>query len=171
MSNLTVIQLTGDNIYSKETSLRKASEKVTDFGDNLQVEIDNLLETFYSWKIAVGLSAPQVGLNKKIAIINLDKTKKEDTLIIINPEIQSESGKKDVKKESCLSIPNFRGNVERRHKIHITYQDRNGIKKQLGVEGFLARVFMHEIDHLNGILFVDRMTENAKLEPLDLKWE
>jgi peptide deformylase len=171
MSKLKVIQLTGDNIYSKETSLRKPSELVTDFGKDFQDEVDTLLETFYSWKIAIGLSAPQVGIQKKIAIINMDKTKMDETLIIINPEIQSESGKKDIKKESCLSIPNYRGGVERRHKIHITYQDRNGIKKQMGAEGFLARVFMHEIDHLNGILFVDRMDENSELEPLDIKWE
>ncbi len=171
MSKLQVIQLTGDNIYSKETTLRQASATVTDFGDDFQKEIDSLLETFYSWKIAVGLSAPQVGIQKRIAIINMDKSKTENTLVIINPEIQSESGKKDIKKESCLSIPSVRGEVERRHKIHITYQDRHGIKKQLGVDGFLARIFMHEIDHLNGILFVDRMNSEATLEPLDIKWE
>ena len=171
MSKLQVIQLVGDNIYTKETTLRQASSTVTDFGDDFQKEVDSLLETFYSWKIAVGLSAPQVGLQKRIAIINMDKSKPEDTLIIINPEIQSESGKKDIKKESCLSIPSVRGVVERRHKIHITYQDRHGIKKQLGAEGFLARIFMHEIDHLNGILFVDRMAPEEKLEPLDMKWE
>lgn len=171
MNKLEVIQLTGDNIYTKETSLRQPSVAVTDFGDELQKEIDALLETFYSWKIAVGLSAPQVGIQKRIAIINIDKSKPEDTLIIINPEIQSESGKKDVKKESCLSIPSVRGEVERRHKIHLTYQDRHGIKKQFGADGFLARIFMHEIDHLNGILFVDRMNSEANLEPLDIKWE
>ncbi|NNV53873.1 peptide deformylase [Limnovirga soli] len=171
MSKLQVIQLSGDNIYTKETSLRQASSVVTLFDDDFQKEVDNLIETFYSWKIAVGLSAPQVGLQKRIAIINMDKSKPQDTLVIVNPEIQSESGKKDIKKESCLSIPGCRGEVERRHKIHITYQDRFGIRKQIGVEGFLARIFMHEIDHLNGILFVDRMTSQTKLEPLDIEWE
>lgn len=171
MSKLQVIQLIGDNIYNKETSLRRPSATVTDFGDEFQKEVDSLLETFYGWKIAVGLSAPQVGIQKRVAIVNMDKTKPEETLVIINPEIQSESGKKDVKKESCLSVPGVRGEVERRHKIHITYQDRHGVKKQLGAEGFLARIFMHEIDHLNGILFVDRMSADAKLEPLDMKWE
>jgi peptide deformylase len=62
MSKLQVIQLTGDNIYSKETTLRQESAIGTDFGDDFQKEIDDLLETFYSWKIAVGLSAPQVGI-------------------------------------------------------------------------------------------------------------
>lgn len=171
MSKLQIIQLGKDNIYNKETSLRKVSEVVTDFGAEFQKEVDDLLETFYSWKIAIGISAPQVGIQKKIAIINIDKTKTEETLIIVNPEILSESGKKDIKKESCLSVPNFRGEVERRHKILIIYQDRNGIKKQLGIEGFLARIFIHEIDHLNGILFVDRMTPGANLEPLEMKWE
>ena len=171
MSILEIIQLTGDNLYSKETSLRQSSATILDFGDELQKDIDLLLKTFYSWKIAIGLSAPQVGIQKRIAIINMDKSKPENTLIIINPQILSETGKKDIKKESCLSIPNFRGAVERRNKVHFSYQDRNGVNKQLGVEGFLARIILHEVDHLNGILFIDRMSPGTQLEPLDMKWE
>jgi len=171
MGKLQVIQLEADNIYSTETSLRQPSAVVTDFGKEFQAEVDDLLETFYGWKIAIGISAPQVGIQKRIAIINMDKTKIEDTLVIVNPEILSESGKKDIKKESCLSVPNFRGQVERRHKVNISYQDRYGVKKELEIEGFHARIFTHEIDHLNGILFVDRMAPNAELEPLEMKWE
>lgn len=171
MSVHTILQLSESNIFNKETPLRQVSSTVVDFGNQFQSEVEDLLETFNSWKIAVGVSAPQIGLLKKIAIINLDKTKPENTLILINPELQSESGKKDIKKESCLSIPNFRGEVERRTKIHVTYQDRQGIKKQMAAEGFLSRVIMHEIDHLNGILFVDRMLPNTNLEPLDINWE
>lgn len=171
MSKLQIIQLAGDNIYNKETSLRQPSAIVTEFDEVFQQELDNMLETFYSWKIAVGLSAPQVGIQKRIAIINMDKTKKDQTLVLINPEIISESGKKDLKKESCLSIPNLRGEVERRNKIHLTYQDKDGIKKQLGAEGFFARIIMHEVDHLNGILFLDRMTSESIPEKIDIKWE
>jgi len=172
MSILKVIQLEPNNLTDKDTILRKESQPVLDFSStDAEIEIENLLETFYSWKIAVGLSAPQVGVLKKIAIINLDKSKKEDTLLLFNPEIQSESGKKDIKKESCLSVPNLRGNVERRNKIHITFQDRTGTKKQMSTEGFLARVIMHEIDHLNGILYIDRMKETDELEKIDMVWE
>lgn len=171
MSVLKIIQLSNESIYTKETTLRQKSEPVIDFGEVFQKQVDDLLDTFYNWKIAVGISGPQVGIQKRIAIVNLDKTKKENTLILVNPEIISESGKKDIKKESCLSIPNFRGDVERRHKLQFTYQDRYGIKKQLNTESFYARVIMHEIDHLNGVLFVDRMSQDKNLEPYDMKWE
>ena len=92
-------------------------------------------------------------------------------MIIVNPEILSESGKKDIKKESCLSVPRVRGPVERRDKIQVKYQDRYGEFYTSEFSGFQARVIMHEIDHLNGILFVDRLLPNSQLEPLDLKWE
>jgi len=171
MEILKIIQLADDTIYSKDTSLRKPSEIVTDFGTEFQSEVDQLLEVFYSWKIAVGLSAPQVGIQKRFAIINIDKSKPENTVVIVNPVIQSESGKKDLKHESCLSIPQYRGVVERRKNTHITFLDRYGEKKQLSAEGFLARVYLHEIDHLNGILFVDRMKPNDVLEKVETKWE
>lgn len=171
MEMLKIIQLDKDNIYSLNTSLRKPSEPVTDFGSEFQSNVDKLLEVFYNWKIAVGLSAPQVGIQKRFAIINPDKSKKEDTIVMVNPIILSESGKKDLKYESCLSIPQFKGEVERRKKIYITYFDRYGIKKNLTAEGFLARIFLHEIDHLNGVLFVDRMKPDTILEHADIKWE
>jgi peptide deformylase len=90
---------------------------------------------------------------------------------VVNPVIISESGKKEKKKESCLSIPNHRGIVERRHKLHLSFQNRFGELQEMDVEGFLARVFFHEIDHLDGILFVDRMDKDSELEYVDFKWE
>ncbi len=171
MSILKILQLSKENLYDKSTSLRQLSKEVTDFGSEFQKNIENVLDTFYSWKIAVGLSAPQVGIQERFTVINLDKSKPEETLVIVNPEIQSESGKKDIKKETCLSVPNFRGKVERRYKINIIYNDRYGVKQRLGAEGFLARVIMHEIDHLDGILFIDRMKPETELEPVETKWE
>lgn len=167
---MKVISLPETEYYSQETALRQLSSEVIDFGDIFQEEVDTLLEVFYSWKIAVGLAAPQIGIQKRFAVINIDKTKPGETLIIVNPEIKSESGKKDKKLESCLSLANVRGEVERRDKVHFSYQDRFGVKKQLGVSGFLARVILHEVDHLNGILYVDRMLPHIKLQPLEIDW-
>lgn len=171
MSMLNVIQLTPDQFYDAAVGLREKSLPVTDFGSDFQHEVEAVIETFESWKIAVGLSAPQVGIKKRFAIININKEKALPHLIIVNPIITNAAGKKDSKKESCLSLPQVRGDVERRYKVSVKYQDRMGNKETLNAEGFLARVILHEIDHLDGILFVDRMDTGASLEPLDIPWE
>jgi len=168
---LNIIELTPDNFYDKSTVLREKSLPVTDFGDDFQKEVDSMIETFNHWKIAVGLSAPQVGIKKRFALVNISKGKSEPTLVIVNPIITNTSGKKDIKKESCMSLPKVRGDVERRYKLSIIYQDRLGKKQTLNAEGFFARVILHEIDHLDGVLFVDRMDSKSALEPLDISWE
>jgi peptide deformylase len=168
---LDIIQLSPSDFNSKTTVLREKSLPVTDFGGDFQKEVDSILETFHHWKISVGLSAPQVGIKKRLAAINISKGKTEPTLVIVNPIITNSSGKKDIKKESCLSLPQVRGDVERRYKLSIMYQDRNGKKQTLSAEGFYARVILHEIDHLDGILFVDRMDNESELETLDIPWE
>lgn len=171
MNTANIIQLDKDDFYKKDVSLRNKSSLITDFGSEFQEEADILIETFRKWKIAVGLSAPQIGIFKRFSIINLDKSNIDDDLIIVNPVILSLSGKKDIKKESCMSLPQVRGDVERRDKLHLSYQDRFGNTNEIKLEGFKSRVVLHEIDHLDGILFVDRMDPDKSLESIDLKWE
>lgn len=167
MSILPILQLNHHEFSKKDTSLRVASQEVVDFGDSFQKIVDNLIETMKHHKIAIGLAAPQVGIPLKVSVININENKAEPTLIIVNPKILSTSGKKDKKKESCMSLPHYRGEVERKHKISISYQDRFGKPKHLEAEGFLARVLGHEIDHLEGILYVDKMESLSGLEPVD----
>lgn len=171
MKTFDIIQLEKSDFYKKEVSLRNKSIEVSDFGDEFQKEVDILIDTFRKWKIAVGLSAPQIGIFKRFSIINLDKSIIDDDLIIVNPVIKSLTGKKDRKKESCMSLPQVRGEVERRDKLVLAYQDRYGNPNEIKLEGFKSRVVQHEIDHLDGILFVDRMSPDKILEDLDLKWE
>lgn len=171
MKTFDIIQLEKSDFYKKEVSLRNKSIEVSDFGDEFQKEVDILIDTFRKWKIAVGLSAPQIGIFKRFSIINLDKSIIDDDLIIVNPVIKSLTGKKDIKKESCMSLPQVRGEVERRDKLVLAYQDRYGNPNEIKLEGFKSRVVQHEIDHLDGILFVDRMSPDKILEDLDLKWE
>jgi peptide deformylase len=171
MKTLDIIQLEKNDFYKKDVTLRNKSLDVFDFGDEFQKEVDILIETFRKWKIAVGLSAPQIGIFKRFSIINLDKSKFDDDLIIVNPEIKSLTGKKDIKKESCMSLPQVRGDVERRDKLVLTYHDRYGNTNEIKLEGFKSRVVQHEIDHLDGILFVDRMNPDKVLENIDMKWE
>ena len=167
MSILTLVQLNKNEFGKKNTSLRVPSQEVSDFGESFQKIVDDLIETLKYHKIAIGLSAPQVGIPSRLSVINLNKEKVEPTLIIVNPKILLISGKKDKKKESCMSLPHFRGEVERKYKISISYQDRFGKSNHLEAEGFLARVLCHEIDHLEGILYVDRMKSLSELEPVD----
>lgn len=167
MATLPIVQIKKGYFKIRNTSLRSKSTEVTSFNDELQSIIDDLIETLEKSKIAVGLSAPQVGILLRISLINLDLERKKPTIILINPKIISLSGKKDKKKESCLSIPGYRGEVERRYKVEIEAKDRFAKPQKIKAEGFLARVIQHEIDHLDGILYIDRMNDLNKLEPVD----
>lgn len=168
MSIVELTQITKNELSNKKHLLRTPCDAVIDFGANFQNIVDNLLDTFLSHKIAVGLAAPQIGVNLKVAVVNTNKEKNTDHLIMVNPVVLSTSGKKDKKKESCMSVPNYAGEVERRHKITIKYQDRFGNEQGLNAEGFLARVIAHEIDHLDGLLYIDRMDSSVKLEHTDI---
>jgi peptide deformylase len=168
MSILPLVQLNKNEFGKKDVSLRSPSEEVSDFGQSFQKIVEDLVETFLSHKIAVGLAAPQIGIQLKVAAINVSKDKKGETLVIVNPKILSTSGKKDNKKESCMSLPHYAGDVERRTKISVAYQDRYGEHKTIEAESFLARVFAHEIDHLEGVLYIDRMSSSSKLETTDI---
>lgn len=167
MSILPILQLNRHEFSKKDTSLGVSSKEVVDFGDSFQKIVDDLIETMKHHKIAIGLAAPQVEILLKVSVINLNENKAEPTLIIVNPKILSTSGKNDKKKESCMSLPHYRGEVERKQKISISYQDRFGKPKHLEAEGFLARVLGHEIDHLEGILYIDKMESLSGLEPVD----
>lgn len=160
-----LVQLKHENFNSQETSLRTANSNIEIFNSDLHEIVSDLIDTMMHHSIAVGLSAPQIGYPFRVSVINL-KQENSETIILINPEIASVSGKKSIKKESCMSLPHFRGSVERRDKVTCVYYDLNGERKTLEATGFLARVVMHEIDHLDGVLFVDRMEFPDRIEPV-----
>jgi len=128
------------------------AEKVEKFDDELQNVVDNMCLTM---QIAggVGLAAPQIGILKRIAIISRD----EKQYILINPELIECSGH-ETKEEGCLSFPGMFAQVERPEKIKIKTQDVKGEVKFLEVEGVIARTFLHEMDHLDGKLFIDYLS-------------
>jgi len=146
--------------------LHETAERVTDIQDILQT-IEDLKDTLFAHDIAVGLAAPQIGVRRSVAVVNLDKRSKEDTLVLINPVITRESGGKDKKKESCMSLNGFRADVLRRLKMTVEYDNYEGARQTLEAEGFLARVIAHEVDHLNGLLYVDRMAQGVPLETFE----
>lgn len=131
--------------------LRKISKPVEVFDSKLHVLLDDMVETLH-YAEGLGLAAPQVGILKRVCIVEYDDVLYE----LVNP-VLLHSGGKCVDNEGCLSVIGFRGLVERPRKIDIEYFDRNGNKKTLHAEDYFARVFLHEMDHLDGILFPDKM--------------
>ncbi len=141
-----------------EPLLEQAAEPVTEFDTpELEQLIGDMWETMYAAK-GVGLAAPQIGAGKRISVIDItvgeDETKK---LVIINPEVTSRDGKQ-TGEEGCLSIPGFREPVTRANKVTIRAQNEKGEEMELTGEELLARAFEHEIDHLNGILFINHLS-------------
>jgi peptide deformylase len=141
-----------------EPVLEQAANPVTDFDTpELQELIADMWETMYAAK-GVGLAAPQIGLSKRISVIDIsvgeDESKK---IVIINPEITSTEGKQ-TGEEGCLSIPGFREPVTRANKVTVRAQNEKGEPIELAGEELLARALLHEIDHLNGILFINHLS-------------
>lgn len=138
--------------------LEQPAEPVTEFDTpQLNEMIADMWETMYAAK-GVGLAAPQIGIGKRVSVIDTsvgeDATKR---IVIINPEIALQEGKQ-VGEEGCLSIPGFREPVSRANKVTVRAQDASGQHIELSGEELLARAFLHEIDHLNGILFINHLS-------------
>ncbi len=131
--------------------LRKISKPVETFDVKLHQLLDDMVETLH-YAEGLGLAAPQVGVLKRVCIVEYDDVLYE----LVNPVLLHSEGK-CCDNEGCLSVVGFRGIVERPEKIDITYFDRNGVQKWQHAEGYFARVFLHEMDHLDGILFADKM--------------
>ena len=139
--------------------LRQKAEPVEEFDQAISEIASSMLETMYNSN-GIGLAAIQVGILKRIIVIDLnsgieDLTKREPH-IFINPKIIKESGN-SVSEEGCLSVIDFRGEIQRSEKITLEYQDVKGNIKKIETEGMMSICLQHEIDHLNGILFIDHL--------------
>ena len=148
--------------------LRRKAHKVTHFDSSLQQIIADMIDTMRD-EPGVGLAAPQVNVPLKVVVVEysedgetIDHSQK--LYIVVNPEITRFSEEVEQGIEGCLSIPGFAGEVERPVKITLKGQDRKGKNIKIKAEGWLARIFQHEIDHLNGILFIDRAQNVWKVE-------
>ncbi len=108
----------------------------------------------------VGLAAPQIGKNWRLAVIN----SKDGVFCLINPKLTKKSWARELAQEGCLSIPGVFGKVKRHKKISLTYYSQNGKKIKMTAAGMMARVLQHEIDHLDGILFIDKAVEVEKVQ-------
>ena len=138
--------------------LRKKCRVVDKIDDRILVLLDDMADTLYDSN-GVGLAAPQVGVLKRIALVDVG-----DGLVeLINPEIIAQSGEQDGA-EGCLSVPGKYGNVKRPKEVTVRATDRNGNEFEVTGEDLLARAFCHELDHLDGVVFVDKVSKYVEVE-------
>lgn len=142
-------------IYLPDPRLRRLAAPVSTFDKKLQTLIDDMFETMYDAR-GVGLAAPQIGINLRLSVVDVigDKTQQ---LVLVNPEIIASQGQIEYQ-EGCLSVPGAYDTVIRAEQVTIKALDRRGESFEMSAEGLLGECFQHEIDHLNGKLFVDLLS-------------
>jgi peptide deformylase len=156
-------------LTSDEPVLRQRARKVRAVSPAVQRLIDDMIETMRAAP-GVGLAAPQVGVGQRVIVVEFAEDPKEDGLppklyAVVNPEIIRHSAETVPGTEGCLSIPGFLGEVDRFQSVTVRGLDRHGRPFRLKARDWLARIFQHEIDHLEGVLFIDRATRVWKPEP------
>ncbi|MFC2015683.1 peptide deformylase [Chloroflexota bacterium] len=149
-------------LRSKAKRVQKVTPKMASFAERM-------LEAMRNGN-GIGLAAPQVGVLLRLFVVELPEDEEEEhpreTFILFNPEIVKGKGEQ-VGYEGCLSIPGYIGEVARQEQVTITGLDEKGRRVRLKVEGYLARVFQHELDHLDGILYTDRLTDPETFQPVE----
>lgn len=148
-----------------EDVLRRQAMQVRRFDERLHLMLDDMADTMYEYD-GVGLAAPQIGVSKRIVVIDVG----EGLIELINPEITESQGQA-LGVEGCLSVPERQGYVYRAQQVHIKAQDRDGEPFEFDAEGFFARACQHEIDHLNGVLYVDKLANPSDEEIRQLEKE
>lgn len=137
--------------------LQKPTQPVTEFNEELQSLVDDMFESMYAAQ-GIGLAAPQVGISKRLTVIDLSfKKNPEEKIVLINPEVIHKEGRQN-EEEGCLSLPEIREKVSRAEKVRVRAQDAHGKWFEIEGEELLARAFQHEIDHLDGVLFIFRVS-------------
>ena len=141
-----------------DAKLRVQSEPVATVGDATRALLDDMLETMYDAP-GIGLAAIQIGEAKRLVVLDLAKQDEPKApLFLVNPEVLWSSDERSVYEEGCLSIPDYYEEVERPASVRVRFLDRDGQSQEIEASGLLATAIQHEIDHLNGVLFVDHIS-------------
>jgi peptide deformylase len=152
-------------VQADDPVLRKKSKKVKRFGRALQNLIDDMVETMHAVR-GLGLAAPQIGVSQQVIVIQLPEDEEDPQsgklYVLCNPEIVKTAGEEEIE-EGCLSVPGFVGDVRRAAALTVKGLDRHGKKIRIKAEGLLARAFQHEVDHINGVLYIDRVDSPEKI--------
>lgn len=150
-------------VFVPDPVLRRKAHKVTTFDKDFQTLVDDMVETMRDAP-GVGLAAPQIGIPTRLIVVEYGEEDEENEdapkklFIVANPEIVKTSEEMETGPEACLSVPGLVGDVDRHLKILVKGYNRRGQPVKIKAEGWLARIFQHEIDHLEGVLFTDRAT-------------
>ena len=147
----------------EEKILRQVTQEVSGMDELCLQTIADMRDTISYYPFCRGLSAPQIGISLAISVIDINHAGIGEDLVMINPRIIETKGKKDKKRESCMSLWGKQGEVERRDKVVVEYNDEqfNSVTKEFS--GFESRCIQHEIDHLNGVLYADKLTAGSSL--------
>jgi len=148
-------------VFIPDPVLRRKAHKVTEFDKDFQALVDDMIETMREAP-GVGLAAPQVGISTRLIVVEYgddeDENAPKKLFVIANPVIAEASEELETAIEACLSVPGLVGEVERHTGLIIKGQNRRGQNTKIKVDGWLARIFQHEMDHLDGVLYTDRAT-------------
>ena len=139
--------------------LKEKSEDIEVFDQNLKSIIRNMYDTLYSSGNGIGLAAPQVGIMKRIVVIDIKEKDKSNPITFINPKIIKRSKETFINEEGCLSIPDFFANVQRYKEVEVEWLNVNGDLESEKYNGLMSICIQHEIDHLNGVLFIDHLSK------------
>ena len=149
-------------VIEPDPILRKKSSLIENVDDQVRRLMDDMLLTMYEAP-GIGLAAVQVGILRRVIVIDISKDdQKKKPMFFVNPKITHKSKKTSVYEEGCLSLPGHFAEIERPSECHVKYLDYNGREKELKADGLLATCLQHEIDHLNGILFIDYLSKLKK---------
>jgi peptide deformylase len=153
-------------ITSENPVLRRKAKKTQKITSQLQALVDDMVETLHAAD-GLGLAAPQVAVSERLFVAEIEESEEHPgsgkLYVVFNPEYVFRSNEKVDSPEGCLSIPGWAGEVSRHYKIVIKGLDRHGKRVRIEAQGLLARVFQHEMDHLDGVLFTDRITDPEKI--------
>jgi peptide deformylase len=152
--------------YFPDPVLRRKARRVPSVDRGIQEFIDDMLETLHH-AYGVGLAAPQVGVSLRIVVIQLPE---KEPIVLINPEVVKRSGEREIE-ERCLSIPGYRGIVKRSISVTVKARDRQGKGIRLKGDELLGQALEHELDHLNGVLYIDHLVDKKTLHKIELEEE
>ena len=141
--------------------LRKKCQPIEKVSQEERKLMDDMLETMYKAP-GIGLAAIQIGILKRLIVIDISKDEKKNPLFLVNPKITFRSKKTSVYEEGCLSLPGHFAEIERPEECHVDYIDYDGKERELKANGLLATCIQHEVDHLNGVLFIDYLSKLKK---------
>ena len=145
-----------------DSVLRQKAKRVPTMGGSIQRLIDDMIETMQQVN-GVGLAAPQVGVSLRVAVLQMPD---EEPVVLVNPEVVKRGGEREVT-EGCLSVPGYYGEIKRSESVTIKGWDRRGKTIRIKATGLLAQALEHELDHLNGVLYIDHIESEGKLHKIE----